>query len=117
LIPASIQQKLSVSIVTNTKDKLLLVSKYSNKYGLFNNGGFEVDDFKNTINFIQNSKFTNNYNWISTTKGIVKVDLQNPTEFRRYFEEFNISTILKDKDGNNWIGTLGKGLLLVPDFE
>ncbi|HPW98926.1 MAG TPA: hypothetical protein PK218_10220, partial [Flavobacterium sp.] len=44
-------------------------------------------------------------------------DTDNPTNYQRYFDDFNISTLLKDKEGNHWIGTLGHGLLLVPNFK
>lgn len=116
-VPEKIKKNFGVSIISNTNDKLLFVSKYSNKYCLYVDGVFKEYDFKSTINFIQNTSYSSNTNWIATTKGIIQFDTDNPTNYQRYFDDFNISTLLKDKEGNHWIGTLGHGLLLVPNFK
>lgn len=115
--PENIKSKFSVSIITNTKDQLLLISKYTNKYSLYSNGILKEYDFKSNINFIQNGRFAAEKNWLITTKGILKFDTNKPSSYKHYFEGFNISTLINDKEGNYWIGTIGKGLLLVPNFN
>lgn len=116
-VPENIKVNFGVSILTNTKDKLLLVSKYSNKYCLYADGVFKDYGFKETINFMQNAAFSGGKNWVATTKGIIKFDSDDPSNYQRYFDDFNISTLFKDKEGNHWVGTLGNGLLLVPNFN
>ena len=115
--PKSSLKNFTVSMTTNTADHLVLITKYTQKYGLYFNGVFKEFDFKTNINFMQNATYTSGKNWISTTKGIVKFDIKNPNLINRYFEDYNISNILQDKEGNHWITTLGKGLLLVPNFN
>lgn len=117
LLPTNIKENLNTVILTNSSDKLVLLSKYSNKYSLYSNGTFKEFDFEKKIIFLQNASFTSNTNWISTTNGIVKFNINHPSNCKRYFENYNISVILKDNEDNHWIGTLGKGLLLIPNFE
>ena len=116
-VPNTFKTNFSVGILTNSADKLLLVSKYSNKYSLYWDGIFKEYNFNSDIKFIQNGKYTGKNIWLSTTKGLVKLDNANLSNTKGYFENFNISTIFNDKEGNHWIGTLGKGLLLVPNFD
>ena len=116
-VPENIKKNFNVSIITNTKDKLLFISKYSNNYCLYSNGVFKEYEFHKNINFKQNIAYASTKNWICTTTGIVEIDIKNPAITKPYFEDYNISSILYDKEGNHWIGTLGKGLLLVPNFD
>lgn len=117
-IPAIVKEKFNGGLLSTSADGLLLVSRFSNDYCHFKQGKFEIKQFSNDIQFIQNIKFENGYNWLCTTKGAIKINLNGKnTLVQKYFEDFNISAVFKDKDGGHWITTLSDGLLYVPNFN
>ena len=56
--------------------------------------------------------------WGCSEEGLYKFWKENDTiENRRYFEDLNISSVVKDKEGGHWVTTLGAGLLYIPTLE
>lgn len=117
-IPSEIKNNFQVSVISNNKRELILLSKYSNHYCYYKNGTFYKHQFQNEVDFIQNTSYTSNLNWLSTTKGVIRCDFNNPIETKkRYFENTNVSNVLEDKDGNHWVCTINDGVLFVPSFD
>lgn len=118
IISSEIREKFNGGLFSFSNENLLIVSKFSKDYCLFNNGKFQLKKFEKSFNFIQNISSDNQYNWFSTTKGLVKINL-NTTESKteKYFEQYNISTIYRDKNQGYWITTLNDGVLFVPHFK
>lgn len=117
-IPSEVKVKFNGGLFSVSNENLLIVSKYSNDYCLFNDGKFELKKFESPFNFIQNVSVDNQYNWFSTTKGLLKINLNIPnSKPEKYFEQYNISTIYKDKNQGCWITTLNEGVLYIPHFK
>lgn len=119
-VPEYIKNDVKITILTECNGNLLFLSKYSNNFAIYKNGSFTEKTFKGPLDFFNSATYTSNVNWLATTKGIIQSDISTspiPTKDKRYFEEFNISGIFKDKDGNYWVSTLSDGILFVPDFS
>lgn len=117
-IPSEIKEKFNGGLFSVSNDNLLIVSKYSTDYCLVKNGKFELKKFDNTSNFIQNITTENQFNWFSTTKGLLKINVNVPnSKSERYFDDYNISSIYKDKNQGYWITTLNEGVLYIPHFK
>lgn len=118
VIPSEIKNKFKGGILSVTNKNLLIVSKFSNDYCVVDKEKFELKKFDSNFHFIQNTSPDHEYNWFSTTKGLFKLNL-NVVNAKavKYFEEYNISTIYKDKNEGYWITTLNNGVLYVPHFK
>ncbi len=117
-IPSEIKEKFNGGLFSVSNENLLIVSKYSTDYCLIKNGKFELKKFDNTSNFIQNITTENQFNWFSTTKGLLKINVNIPnSKPESYFDDYNISSIYKDKNQGYWITTLNEGILYVPHFK
>lgn len=57
--------------------------------------------------------------WISTPNGVWVYDEggNNINSNKPFFESKSISSVLKDREGNFWFGTLNEGILFVPDLK
>lgn len=117
-IPSEIREKFNGGLFSVSNENLLIVSKYSTDYCLVKNGKFELKKFDNTSNFVQNITSENQFNWFSTTKGLLKINVNVPNfKPESYFDNYNISSIYKDKNQGYWITTLNEGVLYVPHFK
>ncbi len=117
-IPSEIKEKFNGGLFSVSNENLLIISKYSTDYCLVKNGKFELKKFDNTSNFIQNITAENQFNWFSTTKGLLKINVNVPNfKPESYFDNYNISSIYKDKNQGYWITTLNEGVLYVPHFK
>lgn len=68
-----------------------------------------------TINYIAT---TNNMVWVCTSNGIFyKESNENDTQFRHILPGYNVSSITETKENNFFVGTIGKGLLFIPNFD
>lgn len=69
--------------------------------------------------FLQKHELEDGKIWLCASKGVWVVDAETGEllENRAIFADKSISAILVDKDRNHWFGTLGQGLILVPDFN
>lgn len=56
--------------------------------------------------------------WICTTKGLYYMDaLNNTASVRRILKNFNITNVVKTKEGAFILSTLGQGLITIPNFN
>lgn len=105
-------------LITNSKNKLLFISKFSNDYCLFSKGKFEFKKHDNSKVFLQNAIAENDFHWLSSTKGLLKINFnRSDIKTEKYFEHYNISSVCKDKENGYWISTLGEGVLYIPNFN
>lgn len=87
-----------INLYTLNKDKIEIILQLDKEHEIIN----VVEDTENSI-------------WICTRKGIFQ--LKNGLLSKPFFEDYIISSILKDFEGNYWISTLNKGVLFVPSFN
>ncbi|MEL6862819.1 MAG: histidine kinase [Bacteroidota bacterium] len=56
--------------------------------------------------------------WVTTKKGLLQIDYEEEVKIARHLlPAYNINTVLKDREGNYWLGTLGEGLLIIPSLD
>lgn len=114
-IPINIGLNYPAPIIQKSHNGIILLSKYSDRYYLFNTGEFTENKLPKKNQFIQNADYIDGDLWVSTTNGIYRsIDA---THLQSYFEGYNISSIYKDKSGLHWISTLNQGLILVKNFD
>ena len=58
-------------------------------------------------------------NWICTANGVGKFspNVKSLDELSRHFQGNSVSHIMKDAEGNYWISTLNKGIIIVPNWS
>lgn len=82
----------------------------SNKF--FNISNLEPNTYVNYICFFD-YKF-----WICTTKGLYYLDAQDVNQsFKGILKDYNISHIVKTREGEFLLSTLGQGLITIPNFN
>lgn len=117
-VPEDLKKNYRSAIIQKSEQGLIIVSKERKFYYLFTNGKFTEKKFPSEISFIQNVSFVDGKNWISSTKGIYRLDTSKKNEpIVHYFPDHNISSIYKDRQGNYWVSTINQGLLLIEDFH
>ncbi|WP_396188702.1 histidine kinase [Flavobacterium sp.] len=116
-LPKDIVENFPASILQNTPDGLLFVSKYAHHFYLLKNKKFIKKKIEGKFNFIQNLAFDGNTNWICTTQGVIKYKDNEINTKNTYFKNFNISYVFKDRHQNYWFSTISEGLLLVPSIS
>lgn len=57
-----------------------------------------------------------NFALVGDTKGLGKIDF-NSKKYTRLIDGYNVSKILKDREGNYWISSLNKGVIIIPELE
>ena len=80
-------KNFKAGLIQNTKNGLLLTSKYEQVGVFFDNKSFKTIDFPNEITFIQNSSFDGAENWLCTTDDFVSGLLASPQN-KRPFNSF-----------------------------
>lgn len=103
-------------------DGKLLVSDKVNaerKCFVLNNGRVEQTIALPPINLLQGASFCGGYYWFLTPTGAWAFDKMGNSisNGRPFFADMNISSVMRDRDGNFWLGTLYEGILLVPDLK
>ncbi len=117
-LPPNFELENTAVVLQKSKNDLIIVSKDSKKYYLFCKDQFTKYQLPQDFKLIQNVDSVDGYTWLCTTAGIFKVDAQKENApLKRYFSDFNITTVFKDSQNNYWFGTQNKGLLLVPDLK
>lgn len=114
--PKNFMLNFNAPIVQKTKNGIIIISKFSNKYYYFENGKFSNEQFNFHIDFIQNLATTPNNIWLCTTKGVFKFNTQT-LECKNYFSDKNISFIYLDKQNNYWISTINEGVYFIENFD
>lgn len=69
--------------------------------------------------FVQNLNQTPGRLWYATTKGAYAVQ-KTKNGFgsaKSYFEQYSVSSVIQDVEGNLWLSTTDNGVLFVPDLE
>lgn len=116
-LPEKIAKKFPASIIQDSPEGMLIVSKYAPYYYSYANGHFEQKQIVGKFNFIQNLSYDQTTNWICTTQGVIRYQNKTIDTKNTYFKSFNISYVFKDREGNYWFSTISDGLLLVPDIS
>lgn len=109
-------RKIEGTIPVFEKDKLYFVDKFSERIVLLENQKFTHHPHPLKDYFVQNVKFENGRLWACTTNGLHLLDLQKGNK-KSYFRSYNVSSVLKDKNGFYWISTLDAGVLFVKNFN
>lgn len=97
------------------KNEDYLIGKVANQLMELRSG--RVYDFSKWMNnsFVQNASLLGDqYVAILTTNGVVLFDVKYKT-FSKIFEQHSCSKIIQDREGNWWLGTLGDGLIFIPN--
>ena len=70
------------------------------------------------IKYGHGMSYCNNINWFFTPNGVWAYDDQAKSinNDQPFYASKSISSILHDRDGNYWLGTLNEGILFVPDL-
>lgn len=107
-----------VPLMVSYKNKLVIAAKKPAFYTLFSDGKFSYPQTIPGDVFLQNISASSDDCWFCTTKGVFSSALsQRSTAYNHYYDDFNITTTLRDKSGATWIGTMGNGILYIPDFR
>lgn len=119
-IPIALDITNGMSIFCESKDGILMahretVGKYIYQYK--NNTVLNKFDSKD-MNYIISLSATDTNYWVSTKKGLYQLNIKGEiTNSKPYFEHFSISRVIKDEQGNLWIGTLEDGILFIPSLH
>lgn len=119
---ALIAKDVPAGSLDGAADGKLLISDKVNadrKCFVLNNGRVEQTIALPPINLLQGASFCGGYYWILTPTGAWVFDKtgNSISDGRPFFADKNISSVMRDRDGNFWIGTLYEGILLVPDLK
>lgn len=78
----------------------------------------EVEGIKENV-FINNIKNVNGKIWICTTSGlyIFDEDFKSLNNDIPYFQGYNVSSIIEDREGAYWVSTIDRGLIYVPSID
>lgn len=109
-----------VFFMEHIDNSILFLKKTNNEkvHLLKDNKLFELTGIKDKV-FVNNVINKDGVIWVCTTGGLYKYDLNfKPlNNGLAYFNNYNISNIIKDKEGAFWISTIDKGVIYVPDFN
>lgn len=83
------------------------------------NGKEVIRPMSADIHFVQGAAYEHGMHWFLTSEGMWGYDSSwaIANGGKPYFPSHNISCIMKDYEGNYWIGTLDEGILFVPDLN
>lgn len=115
-LPNNFYNEIFTPLLNKLGQKLIINSKSTDVFFIFENGLFSKSKLTNSADFIQNTAIIDNAIWICTPNGIFKNDLVS-NQHKSYFSDQNISYAFKDKNNNYWISTLNKGVLFIKDFS
>lgn len=116
LFPKDTNKDYLAPLLCAHQEKLYIISKFSKELFCFNGQEISAIQTPKQINFVQNLKSDGTYLWICTTKGFYRYDPKQET-YGYFFEDINASTVFLDFEQNYWIGTLGEGIFMVPNFN
>lgn len=114
--PENFKTEFNAPILQKSKNGIVIISKFSNKYCYFENGKFSSLQFNFPVNFIQNLATTPNNIWLCTTKGLLNFNTKT-LAYKHYFSDKNISFLYLDKQNNYWISTINEGVYFVENFN
>lgn len=94
-------------------DKLNKTQKYISigKNGEKNEVKFEFQEYINNICIIDDRT------WICTKNGCFIKGTGQSTSFDHLFKNKYVSCVIKDKDGNYWVGTTNEGVMFIPSIN
>lgn len=105
--------------LTASKNGILIVNREGKNC-------FEIDGQKAVkkiaipeISYMHGTEYCAEIHWIFTPNGVWAYDQQglNINKGAPFFADKSISSILKDREGNYWMGTLDNGILFIPDIQ
>src|SRR5690554_4855343 len=102
----------AISLVREAANGKLLVGTFSGLYS-FDKRTQRFDKIAPDINIRINTLEIddNGLIWVGTNKGVSLVDPENPKEvLNTFFPELEIRSIIKDKEGNMWLGSFNDGI-------
>ena len=115
-LPVNFEKDFPSPIVQKYKNGLIICSKFTTDYLLFENGIFRKFKIDYPVDFIQNCAVYGNEIWFCTPTGILKVNSKT-NSVAHYFKENTISYVFKDNQSNYWVSTLNQGVFFIEDFE
>ncbi|KAA3630688.1 MAG: hypothetical protein DWQ02_17610, partial [Bacteroidetes bacterium] len=94
-----------------------LIAKFNNTFCLASRDSSNTQIF--TLPYAINQQYIfGDQLWLLTKNGLRIFDLKNSMELKEVlFNEYNLTNLLIDKEGNYWFGTDKKGMLIVPSFQ
>lgn len=120
-LPLPVVMKSMTPILTTVHDDVLyFVGKDNQKESLFQYSQSSTRQVfaVREMNFIQNIVHLDNMYWFCCSDGLYIYNKQGKLmNGRPYFANISISSVLKDKDGGYWIGTVTEGVLVIRDFS
>ena len=115
-LPVNFKTEFNSPIVQQTNNGIVIISKYTNNYCIFENQIFVKHKFSFPTEFIQNLATQNKNMWLCTTKGIIFVNAKT-NQSKTYFANKNISYVYQDKDQNYWVSTINEGVYFIENFD
>ncbi|HEY9049265.1 MAG TPA: two-component regulator propeller domain-containing protein [Ohtaekwangia sp.] len=91
--------------------------------GLVYSRNIASDDFNVFLNLTSNSLAFNNicqdadHIWICTTKGIFPYSKRTKKFLSPFFQQYKVTSVMKDREGNNWITTLDGGVFFCSEQD
>lgn len=113
-LPSGLLLHMQAPIMTANEQQLVIASKYAPDYLVVKGGRVMHRQFSAASSFLQNLKLSNNEIWFLTTNGMFCVDGECRTSC---FQSINTTTILRDRDGAYWVGTMRDGLWHIPGMR
>ena len=119
-LPHDIMYQQIGPMLVNTPEALAIYWKSKKQvYHYIKNDKVEARTLHYKGAYVQNAIFTNNENWICTTAGLFRYDFDNNILLtpKLKMADVNVSTVLKDRFDNYWVGSLRNGVYFIPDFD
>lgn len=119
-LPNHILTEMIGPMLVNTPEALVIFWKSKkNVFHYIKNDKLEARPLNYQGAYVQNAIFTNNENWLCTTAGLFRYDFDKNEMLTPdlKLKDINVSTVLKDRFNNYWVGSLRNGVFFIPDFE
>jgi hypothetical protein len=115
-------KKVSISggihLVKKYKDYLVLAPKKTGSYTLFKNGKFTEKTYPVNNSFLQNIQTNADKLFFCTANGLlIQGNIEGQPEIKQYLTHLNTTCLLSDDNGGMWLGTLGNGVVYIPDLN
>lgn len=117
-LPDFFKQFFTVTLMGKCKDAIIFAAKNQAVYSIFRNNKFESPQLLPVKSFLQNISSGASECWLCSTNGIIRPVMSNVDKtYKHYFKHLNITAVFRDKDGATWLGTVGDGIMYLPDFS
>ena len=108
-------------LMCGTPNGILIITKFNtNKFCYEFSGGKLIKQINaENVGFVHELEYCDRKYWLSSPNGVWVLDEDGKylNGGKPYFADKSISSVLKDREGNFWLGTLDEGILLIPDIR